>query len=100
MLTILILQDTIDYLSADFIGNHSNSTGGAIYNIGEIGDITGDFIGNYATSTNNSAGGGAIYNTYSGATIGNITGNFIGNYALGNSSVSGGAIYNSKATMR
>lgn len=71
---------------ADFINNAVKVTshlyGGAIYNSGSIGNITGDFIGNVATS-----GGSAIFNT---GTIGNITGDFIGNVAKSG----GSAIYN------
>ena len=70
---------------ADFINNSSRDyyrgSGGAIYNSGSIGNITGDFIGNVAKS------GGAIYNSGS---IGNITGDFIGNVAKSG----GSAIYN------
>ena len=66
--------------------------GGAIYNTGTIGNITGDFSENYAKSSS-SAEGGVIYN---GGTINNITGNFEGNYAKSNSaSAMGGAIINS-----
>ena len=69
----------------------SNAYGGAIYNEGSFGNITGDFIGNYATGT--FAYGGAIYNK--NGTIGHITGDFIGNYGTSSSfNVYGGAIYN------
>ena len=78
---------------ADFIGNYTESDsrayGGAIYNSGTIGNITGDFIGNYASSSG--ADGGAIYNS---GTIGNISGDFIGNYVSSSHFPSGGAIYN------
>ena len=99
---------TIDQGGADinnnFIGQSITSSssvyGGAIYNSGEIGDITSDFIGNYALvpnlSTQSTAQGGAIYNS---GEIGDITGDFIGNYVSSNSNVSsfyGGAIYNSR----
>ena len=78
--------------------------GGAVYNAGEIGDITADFINNSLTGTEEGSNslylrGGAIYNSDTG-TIGNITGNFIGNYASKGAVYSvrdaayGGAIYN------
>ena len=78
--------------------------GGAVYNAGEIGDITADFINNSLTGIEEGSNslylrGGAIYNSDTG-TIGNITGNFIGNYASKGAVYSvrdaayGGAIYN------
>ena len=80
-------------ITADFINNSVTATGsstygygGAIYNGGTIGDITGHFIGN---SAGYYGGGGAIYNGYN-STIGDITGDFIGNSAKSY----GGAIYN------
>ncbi|MBE6448901.1 MAG: hypothetical protein E7018_06380, partial [Alphaproteobacteria bacterium] len=80
---------------ADFIGNYATGGrvgyGGAIYNFGNIGDITGNFIGNYATG-GNAGYGGAINNS---GDIGDITGNFIGNYATGGNAGYGGAIDNS-----
>ena len=74
-----------------------DANGGAIYNSGEIGNITGDFIGNYATSTDGDANGGAIFNI--DGTIRDITGDFIGNYASG-SSARGGAIYNNRSAAK
>ena len=82
---------TIGDITGDFIGNYASAyytDGGAISNRGTIGNITGDFIGNYTPSDSSSGDGGAIYNS---GTIGNITGDFIGNHALS----MGGAIYNS-----
>ena len=58
-------------IKADFINNVSTSYGGAIYNTGSLGNITGDFIGNRADK-----GSGAIYNK---GTIKDITGDFIDN---------------------
>ena len=98
----------IGSITGDFIGNHADSGGGAIYNYvdsdradatASIGSIAGNFIGNSAGVT-----GGAIHNDAydyidndSGAiikaTIGDITGDFIGNHA----DSGGGAIYNSDA---
>ncbi|MBR6722104.1 hypothetical protein IKL64_01465, partial [bacterium] len=93
----------IGNITGDFISNHALSGtlgyGGAIYNSGTIGDISGNFIGNYASTTSSygNAYGGAIHNE-SNNTIGDITGNFIGNYAssisLSSSNAYGGAIYN------
>lgn len=91
---------TIGNITGNFIGNYAvnmsqGSSGGAIYNRGElakIGDITGNFIGNYAYSSNSFAFGGAIYND---GTIENITGDFVGNYAQSSYSYAyGGAILN------
>ena len=87
---------TLGNITGDFIGNYASSSvidfGGAIYNNGTIGNITGDFIGNYASATGG-VSGGAIYNGF-GSTIGNITGDFIGNYASAKRTTKGGAIYN------
>ncbi len=82
--------------------------GGAISNLGTIGNITADFIdnsieltksGKYGDSsiTKTSSNGGAIAN-YKG-TIGDITGDFIGNYVSSLSSGYGGAIYNYQGTI-
>ena len=66
--------------------------GGAIFNFGTIGNITGDFSENYAQSETYNAQGGAIYNK---GTIDDITGDFSGNYAKSDVSFAqGGAIYN------
>ena len=86
---------TIGNITGDFIGNYAKSEnwgaeGGAINNYSEIGDITGDFIGNYASGPSYTYGG-AIDN---GGTIGNIAGDFIGNYAFGDIAALG-VIYNS-----
>ena len=79
---------TLGNITGDFIGNYAYSYGGAIHNNGTIGNITGDFIGNYASS----ADGGAILNN---GTIGNISGDFIGNYAYSRErGAQGGAISN------
>ena len=67
--------------------------GGAIYNEGQIGDITGDFIGNYVSAQREMAAGGAIGNA---GKIGDITGDFIGNYVSAQGETLGGAIYNNK----
>ena len=89
---------TIASISGSFIGNYAvgyNVRGGAITNIGNIGNITGDFIGNYASSTDSYAKGGAIYHEGINAKIGDIIGDFIGNYASSTDSYAeGGAIYN------
>ena len=74
----------------------SYAYGGAIYNGGTIGDISGDFTNNSAQGSS-FAEGGAINNS---GTIGDISGDFEGNYAQStgtssSSSARGGAIYNS-----
>ena len=72
--------------------------GGAIYNSGAIGGITGAFNGSSVLATGNDvkAYGGAIYNT---GAMGDITGAFNGNYVSATSDngvkVYGGAIFNS-----
>ena len=86
-------------VDADFIGSKvTEDYGGAIYNNGTIGNITGDFIGNYTQSSSyySDTDGGAVSNN---GAIGNISGRFVNNYVQnlgsGNSSeVRGGAIYN------
>ncbi len=90
-------------ISHSFIANNRYD-GGAIYNRGTIGDITGDFIGNYVSFTWDSitnikgviVSGGAI-SSFDYSTINSITGDFIGNYASVTGSISqagarGGAI--------
>ncbi|DAA95199.1 TPA: hypothetical protein CPT80_08360, partial [Candidatus Gastranaerophilales bacterium HUM_9] len=83
---------TIGDIEGSFIGNYTSSMGGAIYNYGTIGNITGDFKYNYVyNETTAIAMGGALY----GGNFGNITGDFIGNYTYteqGSPSF-GGAIY-------
>lgn len=77
-------------ITGNFSGNSVCGNGGAINNRRSIGDVTGNFIGNHAdryAGNTSGAGGGAVYNY---DTIGNITGDFIGNYA----SLNGGAVYN------
>ena len=89
----------IETINANFVGNYTKSGnnngsyGGAIYNKGSIGNITGNFDGNYALSDNNSSHGGAIFNRGS---IADINGNFTNNYVLSETEqVTGGAISNS-----
>ncbi len=83
-------------IKADFIDNHvkgnSTSEGGAIFNQGTMGSLTGTFANNYAES-NDFTAGGAIFN---GGTLGTIAGKFANNYAVSTGSSSGaegGAIY-------
>ena len=74
---------SIGTIKGDFLGNESYSSGGAIhtYHYGDVEKIVGDFIDNSAQE------GGAIYNR---ADVGSLTGNFVGNRAY----YSGGAIAN------
>ena len=76
----------------------SSAYGGAIYNNGTIGDISGDFTSNSAQDSS-SAYGGAIYNNGSSARIENIIGNFSNNYVKSSFSAYGGAIYNNYGTI-
>ena len=96
-------DSTIGDIAGDFIGNSASydehNNGGAIYNRGTIGYITGNFISNRAKALSSYYGmGGAIYNestSYNEGTIGDITGDFIGNYAEAeNGTAGGGAIAN------
>ena len=73
---------SIGDISGSFKNNTAKTNGGAIFNEGTIGDITADFENNVASSR-----GGAIYNSGS---IGDISGSFKNNTAKNN----GGAIYN------
>ncbi len=73
--------------------------GGAIYNLGDIGSITGDFNLNRAiakTLGSADSKGGAIYHR-SNIAIGSITGDFANNYAYSEGDLqalsSGGSIY-------
>jgi len=84
---------TINNISGNFKNNQviSSSTrsdyidaaGGAIYNLSNIGDISGYFEGNGATGQDTCAAGGAIYNR-GNAKINNITADFVNNYVSGN----------------
>ena len=84
-------------MSHDFVGNYiqgkSDTHGGAIYNEGTIGNITGNFISNQAEQVGNqSVRGGALYNK---GQVGDIIGDFINNSLSSTSSyVLGGAIAN------
>ena len=87
-------SDNYGDIAKDFVGNvasddKDNAKGGAIFNEGTIGNITGNFINNrtegYIENRLFEAGGGAINNQ---GNIGDITGNFINNY----SNTVGGAI--------
>ncbi len=92
---------TIGNISADFIYNHIDSkaqaAGGAVSNENNINSIVGNFINNYASAAKKRSQGGAIYNH--GGTIGSIAGNFIANYAsisYDGLTALGGAIYTDK----
>ena len=80
----------IGNINGDFIGNIAGQapgggSGGAIYNEGTTGDVTGNFIANAAITN-----GGAISNN---STMGNLTGDFVGNHVDGTNG-SGRANYN------
>ena len=108
-------DSSVESLSADFVANTvimasnwaqyfgSWASGGAVLNVGEIGEISGNFIGNEAlASAYYGAEGGAIRNS---GTISKLSANFYGNFATYegdetsypgmDSNASGGAIYNS-----
>ena len=99
---------TLGNINANFTNNHSDF-GGAIYNTGDIGLISGDFIANntythvpypdVSDGISNSSGG-AIYNSgnKTNSSIQGIRGNFIGNHVTNPMNFSfGGAIHNSAA---
>ena len=90
---------SIGKISGNFMANISGGSyynwGGAIYNLGTVGDINANFIGNMAaldseTDGSASAIGGAIYNK---GAINSISGNVHANHAFAYSA-SGGAFYN------
>ena len=97
-------------INADFIGNHveqhqatfssqNSNWGGAIYNAGDMGNISGNFINNGITTTGGDyqSLGGAIANHHKDngelSSIKTISGIFIGNYVNTNHGA-GGAITN------
>lgn len=85
----------IETLQGDFIGNKLTSSktytyGGAIYNLGKIGSVTGNFVDNFLDSTMLSTGG-AIFNK---SNIKDISANFIHNIVNSKNEVSGGALRN------
>jgi hypothetical protein len=86
---------TASNLNSNFKNNYALgaiSYGGAIYNIGNIGDITGAFDGNYGYSTSKTYGG-TVFNNGS---IGNISSKFTNSFGASTADVYGGAIYNYK----
>ncbi|MBR3502266.1 MAG: hypothetical protein IKO06_05100, partial [Alphaproteobacteria bacterium] len=89
----------IGSITGDFIKNYTESSssearGGVISNFGTITEIIGDFIGNGSQSTNSYSDAGAIYNRDANAKIESIKGNFIGNYSIGRTAASGGIMWN------
>mgnify|MGYP004662911801 CR=1 FL=1 len=101
-------SSTIKSIVGEFINNYTKNVsgqggadGGAISNRGAsgiIGSIEAVFINNYSTSFEDTAYGGAIFN--SSAKMGNIIGDFSGNYTKSvNNTSDGGAIYNNSGTI-
>lgn len=93
-------SSNITYVDGDFVNNSVTSSGntvygGALYNTGTIGSISGDFSDNKITTTKD-AYGGAIYNNKA---IGQLSGNFMNNSAEGDSLALGGAIYSAADLM-
>ncbi len=88
----------IETLDADFSGNkivnEGFAAGGAITNIGKIGELTGMFDKNVAQATGSSAKGGAIH-TYAGSYVDSVVADFTGNSAVSSDNEAiGGAIVN------
>ncbi|MFQ6702938.1 MAG: autotransporter domain-containing protein [Alphaproteobacteria bacterium] len=89
----------IETLDADFSGNKTVNegfaAGGAIANIGKIGDVNAAFGGNTVNASGEgaSAKGGAIY-TYAGSTIDSLVADFINNQAYSDGESIGGAVVN------
>lgn len=89
----------IETLDADFSGNKTVNegfaAGGAITNIGKIGELTGMFESNKvdASAEDASSKGGAIY-TYAGSSIDSIVADFVGNQAFSGGEAIGGAVVN------
>ena len=96
---IAVLETTgLEGIKADFSGNYVNSNdsanGGAIYNSGKIASIEGTFFDNHVSGDDNAAGG-AIYNWNAGTSILEIKGDFANNSAESVSGIAkGGAISN------
>ena len=92
-------KGVIDSLGADFENNKvvedGFAIGGAIANIGKIGDVNAAFGGNTvnASGEDASAKGGAIY-TYAGSTIDSLVADFINNKAYSDGESIGGAVVN------
>ena len=83
-------------IAGDFIGNSAKSRGGAIYNEGTIGDITGSFKKNYSNyfGEGGSVLGGAIYSTKDINILADSkTSVFQGNYTDNNGVKDDNAIY-------
>ena len=79
----------IVYIVGDFIGNSSDSSGGAIGNSGIISSVRGNFINNAAgLASGDNGDGGAIYNSVNASSI-TVEGKFVNNTATKR----GGAIY-------
>ncbi len=111
---------TIDgNISANFVGNYAvshnkDAYGGAVYNLGVIGErdsdsnlvggfVNSNFYGNYAESENGTAKGGAIYTEQNLNIIAdNASSNFSGNFVKDVNGVRQEAIYvgDSKATLK
>lgn len=90
----------VDSIKGYFINNtietsRSSGRGGAIWNDGNINEISGSFIANSVTGLNFDRGG-AIHN---GGSIGIINANFIDNYGVSAKIFRGGAIYNDSGTI-
>ncbi|MBO5947059.1 MAG: autotransporter domain-containing protein [Alphaproteobacteria bacterium] len=79
------------------VENSDFAAGGAIANIGKIGEITGEFEQNTVRAINpdawTSAKGGAIY-TFAGSVMDSVVADFDGNSAFGSGEAIGGAIVN------
>jgi len=88
-------KQSLDYISADFIGNHAVSTsgstsGGAInFTNSDVKSLSGNFIGNYAESTQGNAQGGA---TTTIIVNGDVNSSFINNHLLAKNQALGGAV--------
>ena len=98
--TTAFATGNIENIKGNFIGNHSDSSGGALYTGygAYIKNLISDFKDNYVSSTSNSVSGGAIANILEqfNQGINTITGTFQNNYAYtSNGNAYGGAIYNS-----
>ena len=95
--------DGTGIINTTFRGNYITTTdietvgGGAIYNGGQISNITGEFIGNMITTELGSINGGTIYNENK---IGTIDADFIGNVTRSDSGyVTYGGVINNGGTI-
>ena len=83
-------KGTLTISGSTFDGNHAKTSGGAIYNLGNLTISNTNFSTNTVKGTNGDTGGGAIHSAHNSTTT--ITGS--GEYSYNHADSFGGAIYN------